>query len=325
MPRQKRDDFPGAWHHVMHRGARRAPIFKLSEDCFGFLHLLQEMVERFNLEVHAYSLMPNHYHLLIRSPLGNLSRGMQYLNGTYTLWLNARHNWDGPVFRGRFRSQLVANEEHLRILLGYIHLNPVKARLVHRLTDEAWTSHRAYIGKEQSLSCLSTVVLLDLFGGAEKLNEFVVNMRQGTIRYPEDFNPETGLFKKRVLVRTQYDNMATAEREREKSKLVQKYTRQRPAADVLKEVLEISNATLDDLKRREIGPGANPARRFAIWALNRSSELTQREISHMLEVPYHQVTRFLGRLRREHPAEPLAGWVKNWLSREGTQVSSAGA
>lgn len=316
MPRSRREDFPGAWHHVMHRGARRAPIFKLPEDCFGFLNLLEATVERFNLEVHAYSLMPNHYHLLIRSPLGNVSKGMQYLNGTYTQWLNARHHWDGPVFRGRFRSQLVSNEEHLRVLLGYIHLNPIKAQLVRKLTDEAWTSHRAYLGREQRPSYLTTAVMLDLFGGVENLHEFVVNMRQGRIHYPEDFNPETGLFKKKALTRIE-DNEKRAGGRQTKRDHIQTYSRHRPAADVIQEVLEISNATLDEVQQRKMGPGANPARRFAIWALDHSSELTQREIGRMLNVPYHQVTRLLSRLRKGPVNEPVASWIKKWLSREG--------
>lgn len=92
---------------------------RLSDDCSGFLEIVGEMVDRFGLEVHAYSLMPNHYHLLVRSVAGNLSRGMQHLDGTYTLWLHKRHQWDGPAFRGRFRSQLVEDEEHLRLLVAY--------------------------------------------------------------------------------------------------------------------------------------------------------------------------------------------------------------
>jgi putative transposase len=75
-----------AWHHVMHRGARREAIFGAT---------------------------PNHYHLLVRTPLGNLSRCMRHVNATYTQRVNRRHGWDGPVFRGRFHSQLIEDERYL--------------------------------------------------------------------------------------------------------------------------------------------------------------------------------------------------------------------
>ncbi|NMB75944.1 MAG: MarR family transcriptional regulator [Myxococcales bacterium] len=88
--------------------------------------------------------------------------------------------------------------------------------------------------------------------------------------------------------------------------------------------MQICGCTIEDLRRRSMGPGANPARRFAIWALNRSSELTQGQIAKALGVQYHQVTRLLGRLRNGGHREPLTGWINLWLAREPKKVSSAG-
>ena len=85
-----------------------------------FLDRTGEVVDRYGLEVHAYALMPNHFHLLVRSVQGNLSRCMQKLLGPYTQELNQRHGWDGPVFRGRFRNQVVSHSEHLQVLVPYI-------------------------------------------------------------------------------------------------------------------------------------------------------------------------------------------------------------
>jgi REP element-mobilizing transposase RayT len=89
MARKPRIDFPGAWHHVMHRGARRAPIFRRDEECLRFLLEVEKAVERFGIEIHGYSLMPNHYHLLVRSLHGNLSSAMQHINGQYTQKANS--------------------------------------------------------------------------------------------------------------------------------------------------------------------------------------------------------------------------------------------
>jgi len=298
----------------MHRGARRAPIFKIQDDCTCFLEIVREMVDRFGLEVHSYSLMPNHYHLLIRSVAGNLSQGMQYLNGTYTLLLNKRHRWDGPVFRGRFRSQLVEDEVHLRVLIAYIHLNPLRALLIRRLSDDAWTSHRAYLGKESMPEWLSTKVFMDLLGGSKKLHDFVLSVHRGTIEYPEDFNPETGLFRKKGLA---VISGVPKRVEGKKREVVSRHHRQRPVEEVLAEICNLTGATVEDLKMRQMGPGANPSRRFAVWALNRSAVISQHGIGKLLKVPYSQVTRLLSRIRKEGASEPVVGWMNTWLHREG--------
>ena len=113
MPRPVRLDWPGCRHHVMNRGARREPVFLDDTACAAFVGFVSELPRRFGLLVHAYALMPNHYHMLVESTRGRLSDAMGFLGSRYALWLNARHRgWDGPVFRGRFRSVAVEREEH---------------------------------------------------------------------------------------------------------------------------------------------------------------------------------------------------------------------
>src|SRR3990170_5993126 len=179
MARPRREDFAGAFHHVMNRGARRQPIFKLPDDCQTFLDILEDTAIRSGLEVHAYALMPNHYHLLVRSVRGNISDAMQYLNGRYTSGMNERHRWDGPLFRGRFRSQLVGDQSYLRMVLAYIHLNPLRARLVARLSSDAWTSHRAYVGLAPRPKWLTTAFFLSDLGGEKGVESFVRSVHCG--------------------------------------------------------------------------------------------------------------------------------------------------
>jgi REP element-mobilizing transposase RayT len=293
----------------MNRGARRQPIFKLPADCQGLLDLLGDTVDRFGLEIHAYALMPNHYHLIVRSVLGNLSEAMQYVNGSYTLWLNRRHHWDGPVFRGRFRSQLIEDEAHLRMLLAYVHLNPLRARLVPRLTSEAWTSYRAYLELDQTPDWLTTQLFIDLMGGKAGLKEFVQSVHRGATRYPGDFNPETGLFSKKALIKT---NAVV----QTKAALPRKDARHREAEEVMAEVCRITRASEEQLLLRELGPRANPARRFAVWALYRGAGMKQRDIAKRLRVPYYQVSKTLSRLRKGGASQPLRGWMREWLNAE---------
>ena len=94
-----------------------------------FLNLLSEIHRRYRVEIHCYCLMDNHYHLLIRTPLANLSRAMRHLDGIYTQRFNRQTRTDGPLFRGRYKSILVECDNYLLQLSRYIHLNPVQAKI----------------------------------------------------------------------------------------------------------------------------------------------------------------------------------------------------
>ena len=112
-----------------------------------FLDLLQETVSLFNLKVSAYCLMPTHYHLLVQTPDANLARCMRHINGVYTQRYNARHQCDGSLFRGRYKSILVDADRYLLELVRYIHRNPLQAGLVKKIGRYTWSSHRGYLSK----------------------------------------------------------------------------------------------------------------------------------------------------------------------------------
>jgi putative transposase len=117
----------------MNRGRARQNIFHTASDFEQFLATLEEASSRFSIEVHAYCLMTNHYHLLIKTPLGNLQRAMRHIGGVYTQRYNRSHRTDGSLFRGRYKSILVDSDEYLLHLSKYIHLNPVEAQMVEHL------------------------------------------------------------------------------------------------------------------------------------------------------------------------------------------------
>ncbi len=164
VARPLRIAFPGAWYHITNRGLERRAIFRTPEDRVRFLGLLAEASARFGVEVHAYCLMGNHYHLLVRTPAGNLSEAMRHVDGVYTQRFNRAHGRDGPLFRGRFASVLVQADRHLLCAARYIHLNPVEARLVERPEDWAPSSYRAYLDPRRAPPWLHTRVVLGWFG-----------------------------------------------------------------------------------------------------------------------------------------------------------------
>ena len=110
MARPLRLEFFGALYHVTARGDRREPIYEDDEDRQAFLDVLADVADRFNWLVHAYCEMTNHYHLLIETPDGNLSKGMRQLNGVYTQYSNRRHGRVGHLFQGRYKAILVQKE-----------------------------------------------------------------------------------------------------------------------------------------------------------------------------------------------------------------------
>jgi REP element-mobilizing transposase RayT/succinate dehydrogenase flavin-adding protein (antitoxin of CptAB toxin-antitoxin module) len=138
----------------MNRARRGQELFVDKTDYQQFVDLLQETADLFNVNVAAYCLMPNHYHLMLQTPDANLSRCMRHLNGVYTQRYNVGHGCDGTLFRGRYKSILVDADTYLLQLIRYIHQNPLKARLVKGLDQYAWSSHKGYLSKTKKWSWL---------------------------------------------------------------------------------------------------------------------------------------------------------------------------
>src|SRR5262245_49517355 len=150
MPRKLRLQYPGAMYHVMSRGDRREKIFLTDVDRQDFIKTMAETCQKTGWQVHAYCLMPNHYHLVIETPEPNLVAGMAWLQSTYTIRLNHRHKLFGHVFSGRYKSQLVegSGNGYLRTACDYVHLNPVRARMLktgERLLSYPWSSLGYYL------------------------------------------------------------------------------------------------------------------------------------------------------------------------------------
>jgi REP element-mobilizing transposase RayT len=161
MARQWRIEYPGALYHILSRGNERRPIFKDTEDKIVFLELVEEMASRFNLDIYAYVLMNNHYHLLIKTNNDNLSKSMQWFGATYTRRFNVKHRRTGHLFQGRFKSFIIENDSYLLRLSCYIHRNPLRAKIVKRLPDYKWSSYLCYAYDKQNNDWLKTDFILN--------------------------------------------------------------------------------------------------------------------------------------------------------------------
>ncbi len=154
MARKPRIEYAGAVYHVICRGDRGEPIFQDEIDRTQFLRCLGETCERTGWKIHAYVLMPNHYHLLLETPEANLVLGMKWLQGTYTQRFNIRHGLSGHLFQGRYKTLVINGEERGYFLQvsNYIHLNPVRAGLVQAnqpVQSYFWSSFPLYLAPER--------------------------------------------------------------------------------------------------------------------------------------------------------------------------------
>ncbi|MDR4503822.1 MAG: transposase [Candidatus Scalindua sp.] len=168
MARQWRIEFEGAYYHILSRGNERRDIFRDNDDRILFLDTLGEMSDRFAIEVYAYALMDNHYHLLLKTNKPNISKGMQWFGTTYTRQYNIKHKRNRHLFQGRFKSFLIENDEYLMLLSCYIHRNPLRAGIVRRLADYPWSSYSIYAYDKKSPEWLITKPILSLFDTKNK-------------------------------------------------------------------------------------------------------------------------------------------------------------
>lgn len=172
MPHPIRLQYPGAWHHVFNRGAGGRDIFVDRADRVQYLGLLGELAVRHCVEVHAYCLMGNHFHLLVRTPEPELDKLMQVLSSRYTKDFNRKHGRDGPLFRGRYRSSLIETDAYLLAASRYVHRNPLGLGF-RRLVRYRWSSYAAYIGRDLRPSWLVVEKTLRIAGGLNAYRSIV--------------------------------------------------------------------------------------------------------------------------------------------------------
>ena len=171
MSRPLRIEYAEAVYHVTSRGNARRSIFKDDKDRGMLLSILEEVNDRYHWFCHAYCLMNNHYHLVIETPDGNLSKGMRQLNGVYTMRFNRRHGSVGHVFQGRYKAIVVQKESHLLEVCRYVVLNPVRVKVVEAPERWRWSSYRAAAGMEKAHPCLTTDWVLGQFGSKRRTAE----------------------------------------------------------------------------------------------------------------------------------------------------------
>ena len=206
MSRTIRIEYPGAWYHVINRSAGHKTIFQTAQHYQLFLELLLDAYSRFDIRIHAYCLMSNHYHLLIQTPLPNLGLAMKHINGLYTVRYNRLVEHEGALFRGRYKAILIDAENYLLQLSRYIHLRPVSVGITQFPELYPWSSYQYFLSEAKKPHWLCTREILSRFkdnpselyqqfvrqgvasGLDEKMNDFIAMVKHTGILGSEFFS-----------------------------------------------------------------------------------------------------------------------------------------
>jgi putative transposase len=323
MARQLRLEYPGAFYHVMNRGAGRKQIFHDEKYCDMFLQLLEEINENFGVKVHAYCLMGNHYHLLLETPLGNLSRAMRHLNGVYTQRRNRLLKRDGPLFRGRFKAILVDAENYLLHVSRYIHLNPVEANLVKKPEAYPWSSFRHYCSRENRLSWLTTDEVLSRFTSKNKRDAYSAFISEG-------MDEKTYKIYSSLKMAPIFGEDSFCNKVREKLKLVphqeipdsKKLTKQR----ITKKEVVSKIAKYYRCKEIDIIKGDNKSlKKIAVYFCQRLTHDTQNEIGEYFSgISYSGISQICKRMKVEIESKKGIKKMMNDLEVVLSNVSAPG-
>lgn len=174
MARPLRIQYPDAVYHVTCRGNEKQNIYRDDADRSRFLQLLNQSVNIYTVKLHSYVLMSNHFHLLVETPLGNLSEFMRHFNIVYIGYYNRRHKRVGHLYQGRYKALLVDRDAYLSVLSRYIHLNPVRIKAMEKseprekykhLKSYPWSSLPGYLHKRKKQHFVSYNLVLADYGG----------------------------------------------------------------------------------------------------------------------------------------------------------------
>jgi len=304
MARPLRIQYPGAVYHVACRGNDRKNIFRSDDDRRVFLQMLSRSLDIYSVSLYAYVLMDNHFHVLVETPLGNLSEFMRHFNITYTGYFNRRYNRVGHLYQGRYKSILVEKDAYLSVLSRYIHLNPVRVEAIQNYDDERkiaylyrypWSSLPVYLNNNKREEMTDCSVVLGYFGGATPKGRAAYR-KQLLADIAEELEIKNEIFSQSVIGRKAFLEWVKAnyfagdeKREQPAAKKIKCYQKKET---ILALIAEETGKDLDTIKSEK-----GTLRRLAMDLLFRYGGLRGPEIGALFGVGYSAVSQERKRLR----------------------------
>lgn len=297
MTRPLRIDYPDSFYHVLSRGNERRPVFFEQGDYRRFLELIGRTSEKYHVQIHAYVLMQNHYHLLVKTRQANLSRAIQWLGVSYAGWINRKYKRSGHLFQGRFKSFLIEDEQYFITMCYYVHGNPVRAGLVKDAAAYEWSSAGGYAEEAQAAGWLTTDLLLGICSGdrttfcreqeayLDTCATPLDNLRHGLYLGGEEFAHNClGRAAEHPQGRKEMPQLRQLLKSRNKEDLIR---------TILKALNEADTEGILAAKRRQ-----RPARDVCIYVLTHMGVYSHSEIAEVFDVGYTAITGSIQRARR---------------------------
>jgi putative transposase len=318
MARALRLEFEGAVYHLLGRGNARQPIFESNNDRSQLLSLLERSVDRFNVAILAFVLMTNHFHLVAQTMDANLSRWMHWLMVSYTTYFNWRHGRSGHLFQGRYKGFVVEpGGEHLVGLSRYVHLNPVRGKVLGRgtpmerrgrLRDYTWSSYRGYAGLGKQYGFVEEEMILGALQGAGKSGtrerkRYRGFVEEGLVREIE--NPFEAVQWQTVLgsesfARKLQDGLKGMKREGREMTAVRRGRRKREPIELVEEVARSYGLKKEALlKRGGYGVEARSAAMAVVWE---KCDISLRDVGVLFGgMDYAAVAQRIRRINKSNP------------------------
>ena len=326
MTRPLRIQFPNAVYHVINRGNEKSDIFNDDEDRNCFLKILAQSSKTYNIKLYCFVLMKNHFHLLVETPLGNLSEFMRHFNITYTSHYNRRHNRVGHLYQGRYKSILVEKDSYLTMVSRYIHLNPARTALIKSLKPDQqlqylwsynWSSLPGYLNPAIQLDFLDYQTVLAEYGGCNQtgINQY---KQQLTEDLNTDFSINDKVIGQSILGGKKFisrikDNHLKKRKERENPGVgeIHKYLSQEIVLSLLANEFVV--------KPEKIFTTRGQVKQITMTVLYKYAGLNNREVGELFGVDYSTVSQNRKRLRerveKDKKTETLLGKIELKLSR----------
>lgn len=290
MSRPLRISFDNAVYHITARGNRRDKIFYSNDDKRIFLQKMDQTSLKYSFICYAYCLMDNHYHLFIKTPSGNISQGMHYLNASYANYFTAKYKINGPLFQGRYKSLLVDEDNYALTLSTYIHLNPIRAGIAKNLDEYTWSSLLDYLGKrKKELKKLDTQFILTQLHNNLSQSRVIYKrylLENLTMDFPaKDIYRGIALGDETFIEKIESKIKAVGEkREIQTTKYQDCYS----SEEIIQKVSQAFSLTKGEVLKKQRG---NIYRQITLYLVKRYSSLSLKEIGKTFNMDYTAVSQ----------------------------------